>query len=90
MSVTTVTYMINCMSHFTPLCAQNYQSTFYQTHKEEGEEDRLLNLPINTSLQQPYPILPRNTPLSPNSYYSSPWLKALPSQSFPGSQSAQS
>jgi len=65
----------------------NYQSTFYQTSggdEEEEAKETLGPYPINaTFTQRNYPILPRSTPLSPNSYQSSPWLRTAPGQSFP-------
>ena len=69
---------------------KNYQSTFYQTtskdddDEEEESQESLSYYPINASLpHRNYPILPRSTPLSPNSYQSSPWLKTTPGRSFP-------
>ena len=75
--------------HMHTLHLKNYQSTFYQMSSKDKEEEEepqesLSYYPINAPLpQHNYPILPRSTPLSPNSYQSSPWFKTTPGQNFP-------
>ena len=93
--------------HFAPFFfVQNYQSTFYQTSGEteaDEDEEKLLPLPINVhpssikdrrGSNSSGAIFPRSTPLSPNSFQASPWLRTLPSQSLniksPGQSSSSS